>query len=424
MQNVLFIAFHFPPFSGSSGVQRTLSFVRHLPKNNWNPVVLTADPRAYPQSSSDQIADIPQGTVVVRTRALDAARDLAVFGVHSRLLTTPDRWWTWRFSAVKRGLDLTRAHSARVIWSTYPIATAHRIGARIHGRSRLPWIADFRDPMIERDTRTGEMHPRDGRLRGARARVEELVARHASKVVFCTDGARRIFLERHPRVSPQDAIVIANGFDDGIFSEVQNASRRSAQAGQPFTLLHSGIVYPGTDRDPSPLFAAIRRLLDTGRLAPDMLRVVFRGSGHDEQLAPLIGAHRLDKIVSLAPGIPYRAAIEEMFSASALIVLQGYTSNPAIPAKLYEYLRVRRPLLAIVDPEGETAKLLARTSVGFAASPDSVEQITLRLIELLDSLAAGHLTRVLSQQQALEFSREHQAGQLAEVLDSAVAHGV
>ena len=69
MQNVLFIAFHFPPFSGSSGVQRTLSFVRHLPKNNWNPVVLTADPRAYPQSSSDQIADIPQGTVVVRTRA-------------------------------------------------------------------------------------------------------------------------------------------------------------------------------------------------------------------------------------------------------------------------------------------------------------------------------------------------------------------
>ena len=35
MKRVLMVAYHFPPLAGSSGIQRTLRFVQHLPAYGW-----------------------------------------------------------------------------------------------------------------------------------------------------------------------------------------------------------------------------------------------------------------------------------------------------------------------------------------------------------------------------------------------------
>ena len=59
VKTVLMIAYHFPPLAGSSGIQRTLRFVQHLPALGWKPVVLTADPRAYERTSEDLVRDVP-----------------------------------------------------------------------------------------------------------------------------------------------------------------------------------------------------------------------------------------------------------------------------------------------------------------------------------------------------------------------------
>ena len=58
------VAYHFPPLAGSSGIQRTLRFVQHLPALGWQPLVLSADPRAYEQTSDDLMRDVPAATVV------------------------------------------------------------------------------------------------------------------------------------------------------------------------------------------------------------------------------------------------------------------------------------------------------------------------------------------------------------------------
>ena len=39
MKRILMIAYHFPPLTGSSGIQRTLRFVQHLPAFGWQPSV-------------------------------------------------------------------------------------------------------------------------------------------------------------------------------------------------------------------------------------------------------------------------------------------------------------------------------------------------------------------------------------------------
>lgn len=70
------IAFHFPPQRGSSGIQRTLKFAQYLPAFGWQPLLLSAHPRAYDATSSDQLPEIVQGTVVKRAFALSASGDL------------------------------------------------------------------------------------------------------------------------------------------------------------------------------------------------------------------------------------------------------------------------------------------------------------------------------------------------------------
>ena len=98
MPSVLMIAYHFPPLSGSSGIQRTLRFVQHLPSLGWQPLVLSADPRSYEQTGVDLMAEIPQGTVVRRPFALDTARHLSVGGRYLGWMARPDRWMSWRFA--------------------------------------------------------------------------------------------------------------------------------------------------------------------------------------------------------------------------------------------------------------------------------------------------------------------------------------
>jgi len=93
------IAYHFPPLAGSSGIQRTLRFAQQLPELGWEPLVLTADARAYERTSDDLLDEVPSGLVVKRAFALDTARQLSVGGRYFGRLARPDRWMTWRFGA-------------------------------------------------------------------------------------------------------------------------------------------------------------------------------------------------------------------------------------------------------------------------------------------------------------------------------------
>ena len=100
MQKVLMIAFHYPPFQGGSGVHRTLKFSRYLPGHGWQPVVLSAHPRANPNIGTEQLAEVSKETIVKPAFALDTARHLAVRGRYLRLLALPDQWAIWWLGAV------------------------------------------------------------------------------------------------------------------------------------------------------------------------------------------------------------------------------------------------------------------------------------------------------------------------------------
>ena len=404
------IAFHYPPEGSSSGVQRTLSFSRYLRDSGWEPIVLTANPRAYTVRRDDQLGDIPDGVVVRRAFAVDAGRHLAVSGRYPRFAALPDRWVSWWVGAVAAGWRLVRKYRPDVLWSTYPIATAHAIGHSLQKLTRLPWVADFRDSMTEED------YPRDARQWRAYRRVERNTLGVASRVVFTAPGAVRMYRERYPEVDASRFSVIPNGYDEASFAEAErNAGGRSSKS--KTTLLHSGVLYP-SERDPRCFFAALARLLRSQQIDSGSLQIVLRNTGHDEYHRALVDKYGVQSVVSLAPPLAYREALREMLDVQGLIILQGASCNHQVPAKIYEYFRARKPILALTDPAGDTAKVLRDASLGSIAPLDDEELIADELVSFVKAVRSEDAPIAADAHIALH-SRQARARALAGLLSEA-----
>src|SRR4029077_6802019 len=130
----------------------------------------------------------------VRAFALDTTRHLSVRGASLKLLALPDRWATWWVGGVAAGLLPARRHRPHVLWSTYPIATAHLIGLTLHRLTRIPWVADFRDPLTE------DGYPPDRLTRRTYLAVARGPPRRAAATVFTTESCRAMYVARYPRV--------------------------------------------------------------------------------------------------------------------------------------------------------------------------------------------------------------------------------
>jgi glycosyltransferase involved in cell wall biosynthesis len=355
-RRVLMVAFHFPPMAGSSGIQRSLRFVQHLPRHGWDPIVLSAHPRVYDRTASDLLAEVPANVPVHRAFALDTARHLSFGGRYPGALARPDRWSSWRLGAVPAGLSLIRRYRPDVIWSTYPIATAHRIALTLHKLSAIPLVMDFRDPMAQ------EGYPADPRTWRSFEQIEHEAVRYAAKLVFVTPGCQRLYRERYSHVDAERFALIENGFDEEAFVDAERDRTSDALNPGRLTILHSGIVYPA-ERDPSALFGALGRMLRAGRIDTATLRIRFRAPLHSDLLERLAAQSGTSSLIEILPAVPYREALREMMRSDSLLVMQGANCNDQIPAKLYEYFRAGRPILGLADPTGDTGICMLRAGV-------------------------------------------------------------
>lgn len=412
MKRVLMIAFHFPPLAFGSGIQRTLSFVRHLPALGWQPAVLTVDARAHNQIDRDSTQAVPPSVTVTRAFTLDAKRDLSIGGRYLEWSARPDRWASWYIDGVRQGLRIMKQWKPDVIWSTYPIPTAHRIAQTLHAKSGIPWIADFRDPMLQVD------YPKEPALRRSFDRIERSAIQAARFSVFTTPGAVRSYCASYPDAAER-IVLIENGYEEDRFAALPERDRPGSSRGEaPLVLLHSGVVYP-EERDPEPLFIALSRLQRAGTLTPQQLRIRFRASHHDELLHRLGQQHGVADWLDIAPAIAHREALAEMMQVDALLILQAANCNDQIPAKLYEYLRAGLPIGALTDPAGDTAAALMQAGVTEIAPLDSAAAIEAWL-PAFASKVRTNTVRTPDPAAVMAASRGERAKLLAGLLERAV----
>jgi glycosyltransferase involved in cell wall biosynthesis len=348
--------------------------------------------------------------LVHRAFACDTIRHLYIRSALLQWLVVPDQWASWWLGAVPVGLRLLRRYRPAIIWSTYPIATAHLIGLTLHRLTGVPWIADFRDSMTEDD------YPLEPTRRRVCRWLERLTVNHCTRAVFTTPGAIQMYTKRYPDISPARLTRIANGYDEENFLAAERAIGNRTSPNGRLVLVHSGALYP-LERDPRPFFAALAALRRDGKLATPELQIILRASGYEDIYRRQIQEHGLADMVLLKASLSYREALAEMLRADGVLLFQASNCNHQIPAKVYEYLRARRPIFALTDLQGDTAGVLKAAGIDTVVPWDSSEQIAQGFLEFLAQVRAGKAP-LASEEEIAQHSRRTRTQELVQLLEA------
>ena len=315
--------------------------------------------------------------------------------------------------AVISGLWVVWVQKVDVIFSTYPIATSHLIGWALHKITGKPWIADFRDSMTE------DSYPTEPKKRKIYQWIERETVKNCTKAIFTTPGALKMYSERYPQYSSDKWAVIENAFDEGNFEQAVAVEETLLKPNGVIRLLHSGVLYP-SERDPRVFFDALSELKCAGLIARGTLNIILRATGHDDLFDPMIKERNIDDIVSLEPSVAYVDALQEMLNVDGLMIFQASNCNHQIPAKIYEYLRAEKPILALTDEQGDTANVLKKEEVGYILPLDDKEAIKRGLIEFIQQIKNNTASR---SDKAVwkQHTRYARTEQLAKLLDDVVS---
>jgi len=198
-------------------------------------------------------------------------------------------------------------------------------------------------------------------------------------------------------------------------SSQESTKPAAKERNTPFVLLHSGTLYP-VERDPRTFFSAISTLKEEGILGADSLSIVLRATGNDDYIGALISRYEVADIVTVEKGVSYRKALQEMIEVDGLLIFQAANCNCQVPAKLYEYMRVGKPIFALADSQGDTAKLLQSEGIDTVVDLDNEKAIENGLRRFVRMLETGGAP-VMGNEQVRKYRRSHQANELAEILN-------
>jgi glycosyltransferase involved in cell wall biosynthesis len=422
---VLIIAYYFPPM-GMGGVQRVAKFVKYLPFFGWKPYVLTVKEVDYWAKDHSLLEEIPPEVKVMRTGSFDPLRIsfiLKSFFKRGRQKDEPARKRTvkrlkfasWLFFpdnkagwipfALMKGLKLCRREKINLIFSSSPPPSLHLTAYMLKFLTGLPWVADFRDPWIEYRF---EIFPTPFHL-FLKKRLEKLIIQKADKVITANPAITTDLESRHPHTEKIQQI--DQGYDEEDFASCQ------VSLPEIFTIGYLGTFSP--DCDPEPFLAALGGLIGEGIIPKDKIRLVHVGLSMGIDLDHLIEKYNLKDVVLKKGYLSHRESVNEMKKASLLLLVTS--DHPLIfPAKVYEYLRFKKPILGIIPKESRIAKFLTEIKAGKVISPEDKEGIRQVLVSYFTDFAEGKMTLVISEDEINRFERKSLTFKLASLLDEVV----
>ncbi|MHC4697671.1 MAG: glycosyltransferase family 4 protein [Planctomycetota bacterium] len=444
----LCIAYAFPPIN-RSGTHRTLAFVRHLDRLGWDATVLTVEPKDEPVDNS-LMQQVPESAGILRAPWIDliergkklcrmnparvdtdrpassrrspienprrpASTDNGAVRSPpwltkefvSRLLITPDSRTGWIWPAVKMGMRHIRRRRPDVVYSTSPYMSAHLIALILSRRTGMPWVADFRDPW--RDNPFCE--PGFAVLERWDAWLEKMVLRRATHVVCSTPTMAARLCERLPLIADKCSTIL-NGFDPGLLDTVEPVRNTPSDT---FLITHAGQFYG--PRSPNTLFSALRRALDQSPELAGRMQIALIGQreydGRDlHQLAVEAGVGDDVKVLgqkSHAETIAYLAGSDALM----LVGSSGVGSDLQVPNKLFEYLAIRKPIIATLPAHSPAVDIIkdARAQV-LVCDPDDPTALANAMVQL----AKGDRPSIDGARSGVaQFDRAHRAAELADI---------
>jgi len=407
-KTILMVAFDFPP-SNAASVQRTLSFYKHLNELGWNTIMLTAKEDVYSVIDKSYPMNMNENQSVFRTKALDIHKHFSIKGKHLSWMKIPDQYNTWILSAIFKGGRIIKDIKPDVIWSTCPIPSAHVIANALSTKYNIPWVAEYRDP-------PSYIHKSKGVWADfINNKISMSVLNKAHKIIFATEETKKAYLNYHKNEKLQKAVVIENGYNQDNFDLLclQKNNETIIFSKNKTSLYYSGVLYKN-GRSPLPLFDAILNLKQKNIINESNFELIFQGAGNGTEFQDYIDNKNLTKLIFFKPSVPFLQALYNMTTATSLVLIQDAIFNLQIPSKVYEYIKVNKPILAMTPSQSATSQLLGKAGCGFVAENSS------EIETYLNELMSGSVNVTTSKNLSM-YSRVQRSEELNDVLNSIVS---
>jgi glycosyltransferase involved in cell wall biosynthesis len=425
-KRVLFISYEFPPVGGA-GVQRTTKFVKYLPACGWEPSVLTVANPSVPAFDKSLVKDVPKQVLIRRARTLEPSYSVKAAVVAKgggvgdilrrvvrgfiKIALQPDPQILWLPAALREGTRLLQEIPHTAIVASGPPFSTFLLGARLSCQTGVPLVLDYRD---EWDiSSTYWENKRLDRISLAVQKWMQHKAVRAARALVATTRSSAAALEavRDRAGSMAQVECIYNGYDPEDFPPEPIAWRPG-----PYRLAYVGTLWKLTSV--APLVEAVARLAEhSPSLAAD-LELVFAGRRTAEQQQILDRLKGLPCRLVEHPYLDHSQALDLTRSADCLCVLLSNLPHAqrVVPAKIFECMAARRPVLAI-GPAGEMWQLLREYPAAHLHMPADTVGITEFLARSIEHRDCGSGSG-LERWDGSPYSRPSEARQLATMLDS------
>jgi len=409
MANVLIVSYLFPP-CGGVGVLRPVAYARHLPELGCPASVVTVRWPRTAYKDPELEARVPSSTRVYRVANPElpyglkngvwsrlsgrgpAAGRSAGGGARRRLAALarraaytvffPDVQSTCVPFAVAKASRLIRTQGIDTVLVIAPPFSLLKIGLALKRRHPgLRLITDLRDDWLGYYISHAD-GPSDYAIAWpprqlARARALERSAFTASDFVsIATPAWVEVLRKRYPDLPPQRFFCTTNGFDPNDVP---------AAAGLREAVPSVRVMYFGSmnlSRVYSP-----QTYLDAMAGLPEGVRNAFKTTIVGRVTAEcqhLLAGHAN---VAVRGPAPKGEGLRWLREADLLLLIA--TGRDSQTGKLFDYLAIGKPILALTPPDGQIAAVLRETGAGWAVDPFDSGALRERLLWCYRRLRAG-----------------------------------
>ncbi|MDD4109450.1 MAG: glycosyltransferase family 4 protein [Prolixibacteraceae bacterium] len=379
MKKVLIITYYWPP-SGGGGVMRWLKMSKYLPGLGWKPVIYTPENPDASVIDESLNTEIHPETEILKTHiwepyklfrkltgkkrgekfkagyiseasAGDWKSKLSVFIRGNFLIPDPRKFWIK--PSIRFLTKYLQENPVDLIISTGPPHSMHLIALGLKKKFDIPWIADFRDPWTDIDfyeklrlTRWADKIHR---------KLELIVLKAADHIVtvsqYCANDLSKI--------PGKKAEVVHNGYDPEDFEGL------TASPDSSFSVVHFGAF--NRDRNPASLWRALGMLAKENRSFKEKLSIKLIGQT-DDLIIKDIEKNGLKNNLILTGHLSHKIGLKELAKSQILLLPINDAPNARgiLPGKMYEYMALKRPILAIGHTDSDFAKILSETKTGVA----------------------------------------------------------
>lgn len=444
MKNVLIIASDFPPLAKVS-VMRTAKFVKYLPSFGWNPIVLTT--KINYTENSIRVDTTFSPNILKNIKVYDASA-YYLFALYKLLLNItrgesqkmkflkytgvkfisnyilramdkligqflfPDYLIGWYPFAVQKGISIIKRRDIHMLYSTSPSPVGHLIALSLAKKYNIPWVADFRDPWA---------YAYFGNLiwpiKLLDIRLEKKVLVSANRIVITLPKIIDEIKALRKEFDSTQCFVILNGYDEEDFKDI------SPHIFKQFTIVYTGRLHESR-RSPYHLFAALNSIFQEQPDLKSKIKVVFIGDKHPFMLG-LVKKYKLEGCVEMLGYLEHKKALSYICGASVLFLLTEETKDTevpfqgkdVIPAKLYEYLRARKPILALVPEDSDCAHIIQDTHSGIVVEPIDYQKAKKVILDMYEKYERGQLRLKSNNSLIQQYERKILTGSLAKIFN-------